>query len=127
MILNLFLIVFYRHEKEKKSAHLMTMTNTIRIGNTDVELAILRDLPRRRNFVQSTNALYTSADFVPCEADLAMLPHIRREQITLTKFLGSGAFGEVFEGNARNLPDVDTVETRVAVKVMLLCSSAFNR
>lgn len=37
-----------------------------------------------------------------------------RDQITLTKFLGSGAFGEVFEGVARGLQSGDT---KVAIKV----------
>ncbi|KOB64926.1 Tyrosine-protein kinase receptor [Operophtera brumata] len=36
----------------------------------------------------------------PTDAEISNLPHIRREQIRLTKFLGSGAFGEVFEGIA---------------------------
>ena len=39
-----------------------------------------------------------------------------RDQLTLTNFLGSGAFGEVFEGVARNILS-DQSETRVAVKV----------
>lgn len=52
----------------------------------------------------------------PSEAAVSALPNIRREQITLTKFLGSGAFGEVFEGIARNLQDQEDT-TKVAVKV----------
>lgn len=91
--------------------------NILRTGSTDVELANLRELPRRANFIHNTNALYTSADFIPTDREIAMLPHIRREHITLTKFLGSGAFGEVFEGKAKNLPGSRGVETRVAVKV----------
>uniref|UniRef100_A0A8D9DZJ2 receptor protein-tyrosine kinase n=2 Tax=Cacopsylla melanoneura TaxID=428564 RepID=A0A8D9DZJ2_9HEMI len=55
----------------------------------------------------------SSADYVPTDADIAALPKIKRDQITLVKFLGSGAFGEVFEGAARNLE-----ETRVAVKTL---------
>lgn len=39
-----------------------------------------------------------------------------RDQITLTKFLGSGAFGEVFEGKAKGLLG-NEIETKVAVKV----------
>jgi proto-oncogene tyrosine-protein kinase ROS len=82
----------------------------------DVELATLRELPRRGNFVHNTNALYTTAD-IPTDEEIALLPHIRRDQITLTKFLGSGAFGEVFEGNARNLANSEGAETKVAIKV----------
>uniref|UniRef100_A0A1A9WAH8 Tyrosine-protein kinase receptor n=1 Tax=Glossina brevipalpis TaxID=37001 RepID=A0A1A9WAH8_9MUSC len=32
------------------------------------------------------------------DADIALLPHIQWSQITLLNFLGSGAFGEVYEG-----------------------------
>jgi proto-oncogene tyrosine-protein kinase ROS len=92
----------------------MTLTTVTR--GPDVELATLRELPRRGNFVQNTNALYTTAD-IPTDEEIALLPHIRRDQITLTKFLGSGAFGEVFEGNARNLANSGGAETRVAIKV----------
>ncbi len=53
---------------------------------------------------------------VPTEEDVRALPHFRRDQLTLTKFLGSGAFGEVFEGIARNISN-KAGETRVAVKV----------
>lgn len=44
------------------------------------------------------------------------IPRVRREQITLTKFLGSGAFGEVYEGKVKNLLYAN-VDTRVAIKV----------
>lgn len=58
---------------------------------SDVELATLREIPRG-NFVQS-NALYASS--LQNDHDDSTLPKIRRDQITLAKFLGSGAFGEV--------------------------------
>lgn len=88
-------------------------------GGLDVELATLRELPRRGNFIHRTNTLYSAAGANtdgPTDEEVALLPHIRRHQITLTKFLGSGAFGEVFEGNARNLGDT-VGEMRVAIKV----------
>lgn len=84
----------------------------------DLELATLRDMPRCRvggTFVHSTNILYTSSD-LPLNDSPESLPHIKREQITLTQFLGSGAFGEVFEGKAKGLDGIQG-ETRVAVKV----------
>lgn len=50
---------------------------------------------------------------------------LRRDQITLTKFLGSGAFGEVFEGAARGL---QTGDTKVAIKVRSsIVFESFNR
>lgn len=87
----------------------------------DVELANLRELPRSRGgggmFQHSTNILYNNGSCnPPTDAEIASLPHIRRDQITLTKFLGSGAFGEVFEGKAKDLENSGS-ETRVAIKV----------
>lgn len=38
-----------------------------------------------------------------------------RDQISLNKFLGSGAFGEVFEGKAKGIRD--EMEMKVAIKV----------
>lgn len=56
------------------------------------------------------------SDF-PSDEELALLPQIRRDQIVLTKFLGSGAFGEVFEGIAQNMFGSDSDNSRVAIKV----------
>ncbi|GLH07146.1 Protein sevenless [Gryllus bimaculatus] len=111
-----FIYALRRREKEKK-----ILTSVVTGGTTrgpDVELATLRELPRRGNFVSQSNALYTMTPDVPGDAELALLPHIRRDQITLTKFLGSGAFGEVFEGIARNLAGMGDTETRVAIKTL---------
>ncbi|CAH0553544.1 unnamed protein product [Brassicogethes aeneus] len=79
----------------------------------DVELATLRELPRRG--VHSTNILYVSTQ--PPSEEITLLPHIRRDQITLTKFLGSGAFGEVYEGKAKGILS-SSKETKVAVKTL---------
>ncbi|XP_015429752.1 PREDICTED: proto-oncogene tyrosine-protein kinase ROS [Dufourea novaeangliae] len=100
-----FLCPVYRQRKEDKKAVLPPLVS-------DVELATLREIPRG-NFVQS-NALYAST--LQNDPDDSTLPKIRREQITLAKFLGSGAFGEVFQGNAKDLerPGV----TPVAIKTL---------
>ncbi|RZC34249.1 proto-oncogene tyrosine-protein kinase ROS, partial [Asbolus verrucosus] len=79
----------------------------------DVELATLRELPRRG--IHNTNVLYVSTQ--PNSDELTLLPHIRRDQITLMKFLGSGAFGEVFEGKAKGILNTNG-ETKVAVKTL---------
>ncbi|XP_050308693.1 proto-oncogene tyrosine-protein kinase ROS isoform X2 [Anthonomus grandis grandis] len=97
-----------RCSKQKKIEHVVAIPR-----GPDVELATLRELPRRG--VHSTNILYVSA--APNGEDITMLPHIRRDQITLTKFLGSGAFGEVFEGKAKGL-NSGAFETKVAVKTL---------
>ncbi|XP_071445601.1 proto-oncogene tyrosine-protein kinase ROS [Hetaerina americana] len=119
------------------------IVNTIPPIPADVELATLRELPRHGNFIHARNALYSPSqlpdipsilalqDQVPIipgigadileDGEIASLPHIRRDQITLTKFLGSGAFGEVFEGVARGLSSANGEvhgETRVAVKTL---------
>ncbi|GAB0094112.1 Tyrosine-protein kinase receptor [Sergentomyia squamirostris] len=77
----------------------------------DVELANLRELPHGASL--HFNVLYTTGPL--SESDVASLPQIRRDQITMTKFLGSGAFGEVYEGCLKNPEDP---ETRVAIKTL---------
>ncbi|XP_055681919.1 protein sevenless isoform X2 [Lutzomyia longipalpis] len=77
----------------------------------DVELANLREMPHGASF--HVNVLYTTGPL--SESDVASLPQIRRDQITMTKFLGSGAFGEVYEGCVK---DSDDSETRVAIKTL---------
>lgn len=72
-----------RTKEEQKKVPLKTKPH--------VELATLREIPRG-NFVE-TNALYVAA--VEAESNETLLPKIQRDQISLNKFLGSGAFGEV--------------------------------
>ncbi|XP_045449564.1 proto-oncogene tyrosine-protein kinase ROS [Melitaea cinxia] len=103
----------YNNRSKKKAAIESQLTANIVRRGPDVELATLRQLPIRH----STNILYNQGVHCPSDAELASLPHIRREQITLTKFLGSGAFGEVFEGVARQLNNSNT-DTKVAVKTL---------
>lgn len=74
----------YRQRKEDKKAILPPIV-------PGVELATLREMPRG-NFVQS-NVLYAST--LQCDPDDSALPKIRQDQITLARFLGSGAFGKV--------------------------------
>ena len=81
----------------------------------DLELAQLRDLPIRGGFINNDNPMY-QVDIT--DEDLAMIPKIKRSQITLTKFLGSGAFGEVYEGHVKELDSEDGLETRIAVKTL---------
>lgn len=54
---------------------------------------------------------------IPTDDEIAALPHFRRDQLVLCKFLGSGAFGEVFEGIAKNIINESSGDTRCAVKV----------
>ncbi|ESP04075.1 hypothetical protein LOTGIDRAFT_156686 [Lottia gigantea] len=89
------------------------------IRGPDVELATLRELPLTA--VQQSNTLYAFS-IVPTDEDIAALPYLRRDQLVLTRFLGSGAFGEVFEGVAKYLNDA-VGDTRVAVKTLRKNSS----
>ncbi|KAK8754621.1 hypothetical protein OTU49_016899, partial [Cherax quadricarinatus] len=80
----------------------------------EVELATLRQLPINNNFVTENNVLYNLHTFPGDDLDL---PHVSRHCINLTKFLGCGAFGEVFEGTACGLPCLPEV-TKVAIKTL---------
>ncbi|XP_015585702.1 proto-oncogene tyrosine-protein kinase ROS isoform X3 [Cephus cinctus] len=106
-----FLCSVYRQRKDDKQAVLPPVVS-------DVELATLREIPRG-NFVQS-NALYASA--IQNDPDDSSLPKIRRDQITIAKILGSGAFGEVFRGNAKDLDGPGI--TPVAIKTLRKGASA---
>ncbi|XP_011869660.1 PREDICTED: proto-oncogene tyrosine-protein kinase ROS isoform X2 [Vollenhovia emeryi] len=109
--ITIFLVCFcyffclYRQRKEDKKTVLPPIVS-------DVELATLREIPRG-NFVQS-NALYAST--LQNDPDDSALPKIRKDQITMTKFLGSGAFGKVSQGNAMDLEGPGI--TPVAIKTL---------
>lgn len=102
-------VLGFRRKNEKKNIH----GYSPRIP--DVELATLRELPRGANLIHSNNILYTHGPLT--DTDIALLPQIRRDQITMTSFLGSGAFGEVYEGIVKNV-SIDDPETRVAIKTL---------
>lgn len=93
-------------------------------GSEMTDLATLRELPRRESFVQQNNAIYGVGDG-DVDQELALLPHIRFEDLQITKFLGRGAFGEVFEGTTCNLPGSNQYRTKVAVKVISLQPNKF--
>ncbi|XP_058063474.1 protein sevenless [Anopheles bellator] len=82
----------------------------------DVELANLRELPRRGNFVQSGNFLYGPSAVL--NAEVSLLPQIRSDQIYMasSSLLGSGAFGEVYEGVVKGVDG--EAKTRVAIKTL---------
>lgn len=106
---NLFPTLAFRRKTSDKKIYQEAIT-----ARADVELATLRDLPRNVNFVQSNNILYSNHPIT--DAELALLPQIRRDQITMSCFLGSGAFGEVYEGCVMNMGAER--ETRVAIKTL---------
>lgn len=79
----------------------------------DLELGRLREMPHRPTFFHTVNMGYQGSVLFQ-KKDKNELPSIKREQITLTKRLGSGAFGEVFEGKIKDIREES--EIRVAIK-----------
>lgn len=80
---------------------------------SQLDLATLKEVPKG-SFVE-TNAAYIiskSTDY-----DDSLLPKINRDQIALAKFLGRGAFGEVFQGVITDI-DGTGLKTPVAVKTL---------
>ncbi|CAL4065204.1 unnamed protein product, partial [Meganyctiphanes norvegica] len=102
-----------RRHKVKGVSHNNT-TATHHQTHREVALRTLRELPNNNNFVTENNILYNLHSFPGEELDL---PHVPRQCITLTKFLGCGAFGEVFEGTACELPGM-TGCAKVAIKTL---------
>jgi proto-oncogene tyrosine-protein kinase ROS len=86
------------------------------IKQTDRELEDLREFPIRHGFIDANNPMYQVE--LPSDEELALIPKIKRSQITLTKFLGSGAFGEVFEGLVKDAEGSDGLEMKIAVKTL---------
>ncbi|XP_043849361.1 proto-oncogene tyrosine-protein kinase ROS-like [Dromiciops gliroides] len=80
----------------------------------DLELAHLRGM---RTAVIQTNVWYSSS-YLPTQLELESLPIFPRDQLTLMSFLGSGAFGEVFEGVAKDIMAPGTGDLKVAVKTL---------
>ncbi|XP_036338669.1 LOW QUALITY PROTEIN: protein sevenless [Rhagoletis pomonella] len=77
---------------------------------------------RNRAFsTASHSTLYTGGPL--SDADIALLPHIHWSQITILNFLGSGAFGEVYEGLIK-YQNCDQ-EEKVAIKSLRKGASEF--
>ncbi|XP_064613642.1 proto-oncogene tyrosine-protein kinase ROS-like [Liolophura sinensis] len=105
-----FLVKCRRLDKKRKPSHFVNGAR-----GPDTELAILRELPHTT--VQQNNTLY-AISIIPTDEDIEALPHFSRDQLNLTKFLGSGAFGEVFEGVAKDILGSESGDTKVAVKTL---------
>uniref|UniRef100_A0A1I8P476 Tyrosine-protein kinase receptor n=1 Tax=Stomoxys calcitrans TaxID=35570 RepID=A0A1I8P476_STOCA len=77
---------------------------------------------RNRGFSMTSNCtMYTGGPL--SDADIALLPHIQWSQISLLNFLGSGAFGEVYEGLMKH--EDDEVPEKVAIKTLRKGASEF--
>ncbi|KAK3786751.1 hypothetical protein RRG08_000957 [Elysia crispata] len=108
VIVALILVTRKRREKTKPPQ--------LFIRGPDTELATLRELPPHTT-IEQNNTLYAIS--IQCtDEEIAKLPHFSRSQLVLTMFLGGGAFGEVYEGLARNILGDGSGETRCAVKTL---------
>ena len=86
--------------------------------NPDLELANIRELPLSPGFVDANNPMYRLYQ-TPTDEELEVIPKIKRCQISLTKFLGSGAFGEVYEGLVQEIDSDDGGDSsKIAVKTL---------
>ncbi|KMQ86000.1 proto-oncogene tyrosine-protein kinase ros, partial [Lasius niger] len=93
-----------------------------RKGSNEIVLPlIMTDIDRCRatlNDIHSENVQLNPiyAPSLQCKPDEFVLTIIKKNQITLEKFLGSGKFGKVFEGTVKDLEGLDT--TPVAIKML---------
>ena len=62
--------------------------------------------------------LFSITSDLPSDQDLKSLPHFPRTALTLVDYLGSGAFGNVYAGEARDIHGPGTGTVTVAVKTL---------
>ncbi|XP_069344443.1 proto-oncogene tyrosine-protein kinase ROS isoform X3 [Eulemur rufifrons] len=82
--------------------------------NEDKELAELQGLAAGVGLANACYAIHT----LPTQEEIENLPAFPREKLTLRLLLGSGAFGEVYEGTAVDILGVGSGEIKVAVKTL---------
>ena len=100
--------------------------NQISPMSPDLELANIRELPLSPGFIDANNPMYRLYQ-TPTDEELEIIPKIKRCQISLTKFLGSGAFGEVYEGLVQELDSSDGDSSKIAVKTLRKGASDFEK
>eukprot|EP00062_Callorhinchus_milii_P014320 gi/632963423/ref/XP_007897871.1/ PREDICTED: proto-oncogene tyrosine-protein kinase ROS [Callorhinchus milii] len=79
----------------------------------DAELARIRGM----TLVGLSNGCYAIST-LPSQSEIGNLPEFPRAKLSLSRFLGSGAFGEVYEGNAVDILGEGSGESKVAVKTL---------
>nr|BAM95197.1 CD74-ROS1_C6;R32 fusion protein [Homo sapiens] len=117
IIVGIFLVVtipltfvWHRRLKNQKSAK----EGVTVLINEDKELAELRGLAAGVGLANACYAIHT----LPTQEEIENLPAFPREKLTLRLLLGSGAFGEVYEGTAVDILGVGSGEIKVAVKTL---------
>ncbi|KAM5325675.1 proto-oncogene tyrosine-protein kinase ROS isoform 1-T1 [Glossophaga mutica] len=84
------------------------------LTDEDKELAELRGRAAAVGLANGCCAIRT----LPTQEEIESLPAFPREKLTLRLLLGSGAFGEVYEGIAVDILGAGSGETKVAVKTL---------
>ncbi|KAM5262566.1 proto-oncogene tyrosine-protein kinase ROS [Ctenodactylus gundi] len=102
--------VWHRRLKNKKTSKKGLLVPV----KEDKELAELRGLVAGVGLASACSAVPT----LPTQEEIESLPAFPREKLTLRLFLGSGAFGEVYEGIAVDILGVGSGEIKVAVKTL---------
>ncbi|XP_069707856.1 proto-oncogene tyrosine-protein kinase ROS [Phaenicophaeus curvirostris] len=110
MVLVLFGFVWLQRWKSSKTSS----PGQIVFIKEDKELAQLRVAAET---VGLANACY-AISILPSQAEIESLPAFPRDKLNLHKLLGSGAFGEVYEGTAVDILADGSGETKVAVKTL---------
>ncbi|XP_041107440.1 proto-oncogene tyrosine-protein kinase ROS-like [Polyodon spathula] len=110
VLMGVFGFGWYRRRKIKQSPSNRLMV----YFKPDAELAEIRGLASSVGLV---NACY-AISFLPTESGRNSLPGFPRERLRLCCLLGSGAFGEVYEGVALDILGKGSGETKVAVKTL---------
>ncbi|XP_063185804.1 proto-oncogene tyrosine-protein kinase ROS isoform X3 [Chroicocephalus ridibundus] len=106
----LFGFVWHQQRTSRKQA----LPGQIVFIKEDKELAQLRGVAET---VGLANACY-AVSTLPSQAEIESLPAFPRDKLNLHKFLGSGAFGEVYEGTAVDILADGSGESKVAVKTL---------
>ncbi|XP_015714246.1 proto-oncogene tyrosine-protein kinase ROS isoform X2 [Coturnix japonica] len=106
----LFGFVWHQRWKSRKPA----LPGQIVLVKEDKELAQLRGMAET---VGLANACY-AVSTLPSQAEIESLPAFPRDKLNLHKLLGSGAFGEVYEGTALDILSDGSGESKVAVKTL---------
>ncbi|KAI2654214.1 Proto-oncogene tyrosine-protein kinase ROS [Labeo rohita] len=108
------------HRRHKKKNHGTVTQTTVHI-HPDVELEYIRGL------VGLGNACYAISN-IPGQGEIESLPVFPRDCLKLQRLLGSGAFGEVYEGITIGSQIAEVVpEKRVAVKTLHKDASDYEK
>ncbi|XP_009680007.2 proto-oncogene tyrosine-protein kinase ROS isoform X4 [Struthio camelus] len=106
------LLIFVWHQRWKSRKPVSP--GQIVLVKEDKELAYLRE---EAETVGLANACY-AVSILPSPLEVESLPAFPRDKLNLHKLLGSGAFGEVYEGTAVDILADGSGESKVAVKTL---------